>query len=86
MRSVLLRWRVCYVKDHWRADVVTGVITSFDEGRGDGWLSADDGGKYYFHCLAIVDGSRSIAAGARASGFRVVGHLGRDEVIEVRTF
>jgi cold shock CspA family protein len=66
--------------------VVTGVITSFDEARGDGWLSADDGGKYYFHCLAILDGSRSIATGARASGLRVVGHLGRDEVTEVRAF
>ena len=64
--------------------MIIGVIESFDERRGDGHLRSDDGGDFYFHCVAIADGSRSISPGVRADGRRAVGHLGRDEAVSVR--
>jgi cold shock CspA family protein len=64
--------------------VITGVIESFDERRGDGLLRGEDGVGFYFHCVAIADGSRSITPGVRAEGFRAVGRLGHDEVVLVR--
>lgn len=62
---------------------VVGTIEDFDERRGDGHLLGDDGVRYYLHCVAISDGSRSIALGVRARGRRSVGRLGRDEVIDL---
>jgi cold shock CspA family protein len=64
--------------------VITGVIESFDERRGDGLLRGEDGVGFYFHCVAIADGSRSITPGVRAEGLRAVGRLGHDEVVSVR--
>ncbi len=62
---------------------VAGVVVDFDVRRGDGWL--DDGAqRWYFHCVDIADGSRRIDNGTEAVGERVVGHLGRDEVRDVR--
>ena len=63
--------------------MLSGVIESFDERRGDGLFRADDGRGYYFHCVAIADGTRTIAVGARAQGVRRVGRLGHDEVSDV---
>jgi hypothetical protein len=62
---------------------VTGVIESFDDRRGDGVLLSDAGERFYFHCVAIADGSRHIDVGVRASAERRVGHVGRDEVVAV---
>ena len=64
--------------------MIIGVIESFDEHRGDGHLRSDDGVDFYFHCVAIADGSRSIPPGVRAEGRRAVGHLGHDEAVSVR--
>jgi cold shock CspA family protein len=56
-----------------------GVVATFDEHRGIGTVTADDGRSLLFHCTAIADGSRTIAVGARV-GFEVVaGHHGRYE-------
>ena len=63
---------------------VTGVVSSFDEQRGDGEIRSDAGEVLYFHCVELCDGSRVIAPGARVSGQRAVGRLGRDEVIAVQ--
>jgi cold shock CspA family protein len=63
--------------------MITGRIDSFDECRGDGSFLADEGQRFYFHCVEISDGSRVIAAGVRASADRRVGRLGRDEVANV---
>ena len=60
-----------------------GVIESFDEHRGDGLFRGDNGRGYYFHCVAIADGTRSIAVGVRATGRFAVGRLGHDEVVDV---
>ncbi len=62
---------------------IEGAIEDFDEGRGDGHLLGDDGVRYYLHCVAITDGSRTIEIGVRARGRRSVGRLGHDEVIAV---
>jgi cold shock CspA family protein len=61
----------------------SGVVRSFDEGRGLGELVADDGTTFAFHCTAIVDGSRSIAEGAPVSFEVVPGRLGRWEAARI---
>jgi len=42
-----------------------GTVTEFDEARGLGVVTADDGAAYPFHCTQIADGTRTIAVGAR---------------------
>ncbi len=63
--------------------MISGVIADFDEQRGDGRLRDDAGHEYYFHCVSIADGSRTIPLGARAHGRRAVGRLGHDEIVDV---
>jgi hypothetical protein len=60
-----------------------GVIESFDYARGDGWFVAESGRRFYFHCVTIADGSRTIPVGAAAIATPHVGHLGVDEVTAV---
>jgi hypothetical protein len=64
--------------------MIMGMIHSFDEHRGDGVLRGDDGQLFYFHCVNIEDGSRRIPVGVRATGERIVGRLGRDELAHVK--
>jgi cold shock CspA family protein len=64
--------------------MIEGVIAHFDDSRGDGVLRTSRGESLYFHCVAISDGSRTIANGIRARATRAVGHLGHDEVIDVQ--
>jgi CspA family cold shock protein len=56
-----------------------GVVSEFDDERGLGTVTADDGTAYPFHCTAIADGTRSIANGARVTFDVVAGPLGRTE-------
>jgi cold shock CspA family protein len=60
-----------------------GRVESFDDRRGDGVLRSEQGERFYFHCVAIADGSRSIDVGERVSATRGVGHLGRDEALAI---
>ncbi|MCU0269427.1 MAG: cold shock domain-containing protein [Acidimicrobiales bacterium] len=61
----------------------TGVVSSFDEARGYGLVTADDGTELFFHCTQIADGTRTIEVG-RAVSFRVVaGRRGRWEAAEL---
>jgi hypothetical protein len=62
---------------------VVGAIESFDDRRGDGVMRSDTGERFYFHCVAITDGTRQIEPGVRAHAERRVGHAGRDEVVAV---
>jgi cold shock CspA family protein len=64
-------------------NTVEGVIESFDDLRGDGFFRSDHGELLYFHCVAIADGSRTIAENIRARGRRATGHLGSDELVDV---
>jgi hypothetical protein len=63
--------------------VIIGLIESFDDHRGDGHLVSQQGQRFYFHCVEISDGSRTIPVGIRATAERQVGRLGRDEVVNV---
>jgi len=60
-----------------------GTVTAFDEHRGLGELTADDGGTYPFHCTAITDGTRTITVGTVVEFAIVPGHLGRWEAAAV---
>jgi cold shock CspA family protein len=62
---------------------INGVVRSFDEHQGYGYLLGDDATMFYFHCTSIGDGSRTISQGARVSADRHVGRLGRDEAANV---
>jgi cold shock CspA family protein len=55
---------------------VTGVVTAFDGPRGLGEITAVDGTTYPFHCVAIADGTRSIAVGQAVDFDQVPGLLG----------
>jgi len=57
----------------------TGTVTSFDEPRGLGKITGDDGATYPFHCTGIADGSRTIAEGAEVRFDVMPGRLGRWE-------
>ncbi len=61
----------------------TGVVIEFDEARGLGALADDEGATTPFQCLAIADGSRSIAVGARVS-FDLIPTIGRYEAWNIR--
>lgn len=62
---------------------VDGIVETFDERRGDGFVTSDGGERLYFHCVSIADGTRRIEAGAPVRARRRVGHVGRDEVVDV---
>jgi cold shock CspA family protein len=63
-----------------------GTVRSFDERRGVGEIEGDDRTTFAFHCTAVTDGSRRIAAGTPVEFEVVAGLPGRWEAtaIEVR--
>ncbi len=63
--------------------MLTGVIEGFDDRRGDGFLLSDDGHRFYFHCVDIANGSRTVPNGVRATARRGVGRLGHDNAYDV---
>lgn len=60
----------------------TGVVADFDDAAGLGWIESDDGSRVRLHCVAIVDGSRSIPVGTRVR-FKVTQRLGLIEAVDV---
>jgi cold shock CspA family protein len=58
---------------------MNGRVTSFDEHRGLGEITAEDGTLYPFHCTAIADGTRTIAIGTAVEFEVIAGHLGHWE-------
>jgi cold shock CspA family protein len=61
----------------------SGRVAEYDQQAGFGWVEDADGRRYWFHCTAIADGSRSIPVGAAVSFDVVAGHLGRWEAGDV---
>lgn len=57
----------------------TGTVTDFDEERGLGVVTTDDGVEHHFHCTAIADGSRTIETGTAVRFDVIAGRLGRWE-------
>lgn len=43
--------------------MLSGTVAEFDEGRGLGTVTGEDGRRYVFHCIEITDGTRTIEAG-----------------------
>ncbi|MDQ3979769.1 MAG: cold shock domain-containing protein [Actinomycetota bacterium] len=62
----------------------TGRIAAFDQHAGFGTVRMDDGTELFFHCTAIVDGSRMIEVGTLVAFERVPGHHGRWEASGIR--
>ena len=60
-----------------------GVVTAFDDPRGLGEVTAEDGTTYPFHCTAIADGSRTIEAGTAVRFEVVAGRRGRWEATRI---
>ena len=60
----------------------TGIVESFDAHAGLGVVRGDDGTGWPFHCIAIADGTRDIAAGTRVE-FVVRFHVARDEAFDL---
>ena len=44
-----------------------GTVTEFDEAKGLGTVTADDGARFLFHVIEIADGTRSIEVGQLVS-------------------
>jgi cold shock CspA family protein len=62
---------------------VHGTVTTFDERRGLGEITAPDGTIYPFHCTTIADGTRTIIPGTAVEFEVVAGNLGHWEAAEV---
>lgn len=60
-----------------------GTVSAFDEQKGYGTVTADDGTAFFLHCTQIADGTRTIAVGT-AVEFEVMARLGRYEATAVR--
>ena len=43
--------------------MISGHITQFDEAKGLGTVTADNGTAYVFHVIEIVDGTRTVDVG-----------------------
>jgi cold shock CspA family protein len=62
---------------------VHGNVSAFDERRGVGEVTADDGTVYWFHCTRIADGTRTIAPNTPVEFDVVPGHKGRWEAAAI---
>jgi CspA family cold shock protein len=60
-----------------------GKVTEFDEAKGLGTVTAEDGVEYVFHCIEIADGTRSIDVG-QAVRFQPLPKFGRYQAGRVR--
>lgn len=58
-------------------------MSDFDEAKGLGAVTVDDGGNYLFHCVEIADGTRAIDVG-RPVMFQPLPKFGRYEASRIR--
>lgn len=63
--------------------VRTGVVTAFDEDAGTGRLRGSDGRSVTFHCVEIVDGTRSIEVGTTVLFSLAPLNVGRIEAVRL---
>ncbi|MFL6242093.1 MAG: cold shock domain-containing protein [Acidimicrobiia bacterium] len=62
-----------------------GTVRTFDERRGMGEITSEDGNVFAFHSTAIANGSRRIAEGAQVEFDVVAGLLGCWEAAAIET-
>lgn len=60
-----------------------GTVVAFDGRRGIGEVVDEAGERFFLHCTAIADGSRSVAVGAVVRFVVVPGRQGRWEAAAV---
>jgi CspA family cold shock protein len=64
---------------------VAGTVVEFDEAGGYGTVAAAaPDRRWFFHCTAIADGSRTIAVGTEVEFEVAAGRLGRFEAVDLR--
>lgn len=63
--------------------MLPGTITEFDEAKGLGTVTADNGTAYVFHVIEIADGTRSIDVG-QAVRFQPLAKFGRFQASKLR--
>jgi cold shock CspA family protein len=63
---------------------VHATVATFDDHRGYGTLRTEDGDELFFHCTALLDGSRTVEVGAAVTAEVVPGRLGRWEAARVQ--
>lgn len=61
-----------------------GRVAEYDDHKGYGHLEVEGGGRLFFHCTAIADGSRTIAVGAEVEFEPVTDPRGQPEAADVR--
>ena len=66
------------------APTLRGRVTAFDDHAGHGTVTLADGDEVFFHCVAIADGTRTIAVGTEVDLRLVAGRLGRWEGADLR--
>lgn len=59
--------------------MTTGTVTEFDDPKGWGTVTADDGRELFFHCSRIADGTRFIEVGTAVTFEVRPGNRGRWE-------
>jgi cold shock CspA family protein len=59
--------------------MASGTVDDFDDAKGWGHVVTPTGERYFFHCTAIADGTRTIAEGTSVDFDVVAGHRGRFE-------
>ena len=60
-----------------------GRVTEYDDQKGYGTITADDGRELFFQCTRIADGTRTIDTGAGVTFEIVPGHGGRWEAAAI---
>jgi cold shock CspA family protein len=67
------------------AGTLVGTVAAFDEAGGYGTVMADrPPARWFFHCTAITDGSRTIAVGTAVQFEVAPGRMGRFEAGNLR--
>lgn len=61
-----------------------GRVAEYDDHKGYGHLEVDGGGRLFFHCTAIADGSRTIPVGVEVEYEPVTDPRGKLEAADVR--
>lgn len=61
-----------------------GRVAEYDDHKGYGELEVEGGGRLFFHCTAIANGSRSIAVGAEVEYEPRTDPRGKHEAANVR--
>lgn len=59
-------------------------VAAYDDDKGYGYLEIDGGGRLFFHCTAIADGSRTIAEGTEVEYEPVTDPRGKPEAAALR--